>query len=200
MKTSTVKLGEVAEFIRGITFKPKDVLDLNEQGAIGCMRTKNVQTKLDLSDVWGINKSFVKNEKQILKEGDILISSANSWNLVGKGCWIPKLDYECTFGGFVTVLRVTNKTITSKFLFNWYIKNDTQELLRSFGQKTTNISNLNIQRCLDLSLPLPSVDQQNMITNIIDKTRVLEEKHEQAKSEILTIRDSVWDKFIHEYE
>ena len=96
-----VKLGNVAHYLRGINFKPDDVVPLGTMVTVACMRTKNIQESLDCRDVWGVSEDFVRRPEQILQEGDILISSANSWNLVGKCCWIPKLPWKSTFGGFV---------------------------------------------------------------------------------------------------
>ena len=192
MSSQTVKLGDIAEFVRGITFKPVDVVEIGANDAIGCMRTKNVQNQIDLNDVWGISKNFVKNEKQILQEGDILISSANSWNLVGKGCWIPKLNYECTFGGFVTVLRGDIKKVNLKYLYHWYVKEDTQNLLRSFGQKTTNISNLNIHRCLNLEISLPPLAEQKRIAAILDKANEIKAKRELALAKLDELSKSIF--------
>ena len=90
----TVPLGDVASFIRGITFKPDDVVPVGSNGSVACMRTKNVQSELELSDVWGISDTFVKREDQYLAGGDLLVSSANSWNLVGKCCWVPVLPWR----------------------------------------------------------------------------------------------------------
>ena len=50
----TVALGDVAEFVRGINFKPDDVVPTGTPGSVACMRTKNVQAELDLSDVWSV--------------------------------------------------------------------------------------------------------------------------------------------------
>ena len=91
-------LGDVADFVRGITFKPDDVVPMGTPGSVTCMRTKNVQAALDLSDVWGIPESFVKTPAKYLRQGDILVSTANSWNLVGKCCWVPSLPWAATFG------------------------------------------------------------------------------------------------------
>lgn len=77
--SAVVELGDVAAFVRGITFKPDDVVPVGTPGSAACMRTKNVQAELDLSDVWGIPESFVKRDDQCLNPGDILVSSANSW-------------------------------------------------------------------------------------------------------------------------
>ena len=89
----TRHLGDVASFVRGITFKPGDVVPVGSPGSVACMRTKNVQSELDLSDVWGIPESFVKRADQYLLTGDLLVSSANSWNLVGKCCRVPQLQW-----------------------------------------------------------------------------------------------------------
>ena len=102
---SASRLGDVASFVRGITFKPEDVVPVGSTGSVACMRTKNVQAELDLSDVWGIPEEFVKRDDQKLELGDLLVSSANSWNLVGKCCWVPQLPWRSTFGGFISVLR-----------------------------------------------------------------------------------------------
>ena len=145
-----VRLGEVASFVRGITFKPDDVLPLGSSGTVGCMRTKNVQAELDLDDVWAVPESLVPRDEQMLRGGDILISSANSWNLVGKCSWVPELPYASSFGGFVAVLRPTSDKLDSRFLYRWFSSTRMQALVRSFGRQTTNISNLDIQRCRDL--------------------------------------------------
>ena len=51
MKAGFAALGEVSEFIRGITFTPNDVEEVASTTTVGVMRTKNVQEQLDLNDV-----------------------------------------------------------------------------------------------------------------------------------------------------
>jgi type I restriction enzyme S subunit len=186
------KLGDIAEFIRGINFKPDDVVPLGTEGSVGCMRTKNVQDELDCIDVWGVPKKFVRRDEQLLKEGDILVSSANSWNLVGKCCWIPKLDWPASFGGFVSVLRANPLKVDPRFLYRWFASNPTQSLLRSFGQKTTNISNLNIERCLNLKLVLPPLPEQRRIAAILDQADALRAKRREALAELDQISESTF--------
>jgi type I restriction enzyme S subunit len=168
-----VTLGDVATFIRGITFKPEDVVQVGTENSIACLRTKNVQAELDLSDVWAVDSSLVRRTNQYLQEGDILISSANSWNLVGKCSWIPVLPWKTSFGGFVSVLRANPEKIFPRFLFWWFSSARIQAMARSFGNKTTSISNLNVDRCLALPLELPSLDEQKRISNIMDESQLL---------------------------
>lgn len=176
---AAVGLGEVAEFIRGINFKPEDVVAVGEPGTVACMRTKNVQSQLDLQDVWGVPERFVRREEQVLREGDILVSSANSWNLVGKCCPIPTLPWKASFGGFVSVLRTKSTHVNARYLYHWFASDSVQALLRSFGQKTTNISNLNIGRCLAMELPLPSLAEQHRIASILDLAKKLQVKRRE---------------------
>ena len=109
-------LGDVAQFIRGIAFKPDDKIDVEMPGAVVCMRTKNVQENLDQDDLIAVPDSFVRRKEQYLREGDILVSTANSWELVGKGCWVPKLKYRATAGGFISILRSNIEKVDSRYL------------------------------------------------------------------------------------
>ena len=110
---SAVRLGDYAKLIRGITFKPVDKCYPSDEGAVVCMRTKNVQVTLDASDLIAVPSSLVKNPEKMLSAGDILVSSANSWNLVGKCCQVPKLQYPSTAGGFISILRPKTKKLKS---------------------------------------------------------------------------------------
>jgi type I restriction enzyme, S subunit len=187
-----VKLGDIAGFIRGINFKPDDVVPLGTEGTVGCMRTKNVQDELDCSDVWAVPKEFVRRNEQMLAEGDILVSSANSWNLVGKCSWIPRLEYPSSFGGFVSVLRANPEKVEPRFLYRWFSWDRTQALLRSFGQKTTNISNLNIERCLNIKLSLPSLFEQRRIAAILNQADALRAKRREALAQLESLTQSIF--------
>ncbi|WP_084685923.1 restriction endonuclease subunit S [Nonomuraea coxensis] len=144
------------------------------------MRTRNIQTELDLSDVWSISRSHVKRPEQILQFGDVLVSSANSWNLVGKCCWTPQLDNEATFGGFITALRADPARLHPRYLYWWFSSPTVQAAVRSFGRQTTNISNLDIHRCLALNIPVPPLEEQRRLAGLLDQVDDLRAKRQQA--------------------
>lgn len=189
---TTFRLGDVAAFVRGINFKPEDVIPVGTPGSVACMRTKNVQSELDLSDVWGVGESFVKRGDQFLQHGDILVSSANSWNLVGKCCCVPALPWRSSFGGFISVLRADPGRIDPRYLFHWFSSTRTQETVRSYGQRTTNISNLNVDRCLKLSLPLPPLSEQHRIVEVLDRAEALRAKRRAALAQLDTLTQSIF--------
>ena len=164
-----VALGEIATLIRGITYKPSDVCEATTLSAVACMRTKNVQEDLDESDIVWIPASIIRNSSKYLNPGDILVSSANSWNLVGKGCWVPELKYPASAGGFISILRGNPDGVDLRYLYHWFVSPRTQAKLRSYSNKTTNISNLDHSRTLATEIPLPPLEEQRRIAAILDK-------------------------------
>ena len=174
------KLGDVADFIRGITYKPNDLVDNFSEGSTVCMRTANVQVQLKQDDLLSVPANLVKNKDKFLIEGDILVSTANSWNLVGKCCWIPKLEYSATAGGFISILRANQEKLDQRYLYHWFNSPNTQLLARNCGRQTTNISNMDLDRCLSIKIPLPPLAEQRRIASILDQADELRQKRQQA--------------------
>lgn len=188
------RLGDHAKFVRGITFKPEQKLNAQKTGSVVCMRTKNVQEVLDHSDVIFLPEKIVKNNEKYLREGDVLVSSANSWNLVGKCCQVPLLPYRSTAGAFLSILRPFSTELDSGYLYRWFSSEKTQIKVRSFGNRTTNISNLDHKRTLQLALPLPPLEEQKRIAAILDAAEALRAKRRQTLKELDTFLQAT---FLH---
>ena len=186
-ETVPVPLGTVARFIRGITFKPDELIDGDADDAVACMRTKNVQVDLEQSDLLFVPSHLVKRDEQYLQSKDMLVSTANSWELVGKTSWVPELDYRATAGGFISILRAHADKVWPRYLYHWFTSARVQELVRNCGRKTTNISNLNYALCLSIDIPLPcpndsarSLTEQMRIADILDKADAIRRKRREA--------------------
>ncbi|TFZ51617.1 restriction endonuclease subunit S [Serratia proteamaculans] len=193
MNWSMVKLGEVLTFIRGITFKPEEKIDASHPDAVICMRTKNIQDELDESDLIAVPKALVKREELFLKHGDILISSANSWNLVGKVVQVPKLDYQSTAGGFISILRPVLDKVLPDYLYLFINSEQVQHDIRLLGKQTTNISNLDRKRFLELEIPLPPVSIQKRIAEILMQCGDLRKQSIQISSELNALAQAVYE-------
>jgi type I restriction enzyme S subunit len=189
---NVVQLGEHAMLIRGITFKPADKCAPEDSGAVVCMRTKNVQATLDESDLIAVPRTLVKNPEQILVSGDILVSSANSWNLVGKCCRVQGLQYPSTAGGFISILRPKTERLDPSYLYRWFSSGQIQHRVRSFGNQTTNISNLDHKRTLKLQIPLPPLAEQKRIAAILDAADALRAKRREALAQLDTLLQSTF--------
>ena len=166
------------------------------EGSIVCMRTANIQARLDESDLRSIPASLVKSNDKLLSEGDILVSTANSLNLVGKCCWVPKLDYAAAPGGFIAVLRADPAKILPRYLYHWFSSPKTQADARNCSRQTTNISNMDLNRCLALQIPLPALAEQRRIAAILDKADALRVKRHEAITKLDLLLEGV---FLHRF-
>ena len=168
-RVTTAKIGDIAKYIRGITFKPDDKVAPGITGAVVCMRTKNIQEDVDESDLIAVPKFFVKRNEQFLRPKDILVSSANSWNLVGKCAQVASLNYEATAGGFIAIVRPNSNRVDPDYLYRWLAFDGTQRVVRKCARQTTNIANLAVPQFLDLEIPLPPLAEQQRIAGILGR-------------------------------
>jgi type I restriction enzyme, S subunit len=175
----TIPLGDAVRFIRGITFKPSDLVEPFTRDSIVCMRTKNIQADLDQTDLIAVPSALVRKSEKILRDGDILLSNANSWELVGKVSYVPKLSYIATAGGFISIVR-PKPDVHARYLYHWLTSPTIQHKLRHCGRQTTNISNLDVHRFKEICFPAVPLNQQSRIADILDKADVIRRKHEET--------------------
>ena len=157
-------LGEEVEIIRGITFPASAKKREDGKGLIACLRTTNVQDVVDWADLLFVPETFVKNSSQYVKKNDLLISMANSRELVGKVCLVERDDIRCTLGGFIASIRC-NESILPEFLMIVLRNPVTREKLIESSTQTTNIANISLGRLRPLEIRLPTLHEQSKIVN-----------------------------------
>jgi type I restriction enzyme M protein len=82
-KYQITRLGDVAEFVRGITFSKSDQLENAGNGSLPVVTTKAAQESgIVDKDLYHIPISLLKDDKKLLQPGDILISTVVSQRLV----------------------------------------------------------------------------------------------------------------------
>lgn len=187
-----VNLDSILTFYRGITFKPDDKVDVGTDDSVVCLRTKNIQKELDESDLLAVPSSFVKRDELYVKNGDILISSANSWELVGKCVRIKTTRYKSTIGGFISMLRPKVDLVDPDYLFYFLSMDKTQKSIRHLGKQTTNISNLDRVGFLQLKIPLPPLETQKQIAAVLEKADQLRKDCQQMEQELNSLAQSVF--------
>lgn len=188
----SVPLSTVLTFHRGLTFKPDDLVEVGSEKSIVCFRTKNIQDELDQTDLIAIPESFMKRCELELRFGDILISSANSWELVGKCVRVTELKHRSTLGGFISMLRPNLDIIDADYLFRFLRKESTQHQIRNMGKQTTNISNLDRVRFLEICIPLPPLNIQKQISATLEKADQLRKDCKQMEVELNNLAESVF--------
>lgn len=136
---------------------------------VSCLTTSGVQEDVAWNSRRFVRSSRVRHESQFLQAGDILVSTANSKELVGKSCLVKNPPFRCSFGAFVTVARA-NESVYPPYLAYWM---NTRQFLSWCFQRssnTTNISNLRVSELEGLHLELPSVSEQQRIAKRLEQT------------------------------
>ena len=162
-----VKLGDVSEAIRGVTFKSDVSINEAREGYVPCVTTSAVQRQPDWATARYIPTNSVKHNRQMLQLGDVLVSTANSKALVGKSCLVDTMPFDCTFGAFVTVLRPST-TVDHYWLANYMNSNIAKRFFYEKSSNTTNISNLRVSDLLEADIPLPQLVEQKRIASELD--------------------------------
>ena len=164
---------------QGLTFAPEQLVPRGTSDAVACFRTKNVQGDLDTTDLIFLPKRDVEDEL-LDREGDVLVSTANSASLVGKCCIIGSLDYPATYGGFLVLLRPDGSVLFPQFFHAWLSSNPIQAQLRGMARQTTNIANLPASEILRLDFPLPPLSEQRRIVEVLREAEVVRRHQTQA--------------------
>ena len=161
-------LGEVIDIVRGITFPATQKTREAAPGRIACLRTSNVQQTIEWEDLLFVDRSFMGREDQLIQHHDIVMSMANSRDLVGKVALIDHIPHaEATFGGFLGVLRP--RKIDPRYAMAVLRTPYARSLLIDSSSQTTNIANVSLAKLRPLPFPLPPEAEQSRIVTRVEE-------------------------------
>ncbi|GAA8877755.1 restriction endonuclease subunit S [Helicobacter pylori] len=160
------KLGDIGEYIRGVTYKKNQEINNLECG-IRVLRANNITLSnyLNFEDIKVINKNVKIRKEQYLKKNDILIcAGSGSSEHIGKVAFIDT-DFDYVFGGFMGVIRI--REINSRFVYHIFTSNIFKQYLEK-SLNTTTINNLNANILQNFLIPIPPLEIQQEIVKILD--------------------------------
>jgi type I restriction enzyme S subunit len=183
-------LGEVCEYVRGITYSK--VQEVQSGKGTMVLRANNITLNtntLNFDDVKVISSEVKIKDRQKLKANDILICAASgSKEHIGKVAFISA-DMNYVFGGFMAVLR-TNDELGSRFLFHLLVGNNFSKYLETTLNSAT-INNLNSSIMNAFLVPIPPIEVQKEIAKILDKFTQLEAELEARRWQYEHYRNSL---------
>ncbi|GAA9262640.1 restriction endonuclease subunit S [Helicobacter pylori] len=160
------KLGDIGEYIRGVTYKKNQEINNLECG-IKVLRANNItlSNHLNFEDIKVINKNVKIRKEQYLKKNDILIcAGSGSSEHIGKVAFID-MDFDYVFGGFMGVIRI--REVNSRFVYHIFTSNIFKQYLEK-SLNTTTINNLNANILQNFLIPIPPLEVQQEIVKILD--------------------------------
>lgn len=175
-------LGDVVEIIRGITFPASEKSKTLEPGRVACLRTTNVQNEIEWDDLLYIRENFVSRQDQYVQPHDIVMSMANSRELVGKVALVGAvLDQPTTFGGFLGVLRPL--LIEPRFVMALLRTPHARCALIDSASQTTNIANVSLAKLRPLPFAIPPLVEQGRIVAKVDELMALCDRLEAQQAD-----------------
>lgn len=181
-----VRLGTVTEIVRGITFPASEKNTAPAKGLVACLRTANVQDSIEWDDLLYVPEKFVKRSDQFVEVDDIVMSMANSRELVGKVALVDKpLNFSVSFGGFLSVIRPFE--IHPHFLMSVLRTPDFREEVIGSASQTTNIANISLAKLNPMVIACPPLEEQKRIVAKVDELMAL---CDQLESETLNHIDT----------
>ena len=188
---SIMKIKDLTEQIRGVSYKPSDVV--TSDVGLPILRANNIKgNSLSFDDLVFVKPERV-SKKQILQNGDIVIcASSGSKELVGKSGVFSNNDMY-SFGAFCKAVRVKRiDGINSNYVRLYFGSKYYRECI-AMSSKGSNINNIKTENIEELSINIPSAEEQNIAVSLLNAL-ISAIKHK--KQELSSLDELVKSRFI----
>ena len=178
MSARLVKVSDVCEQIRGVSYSGDDAIAAPESGYLAVLRANNITDDgLSFDDLTYVPEARI-SAKQLVIAGDVVIAaSSGSLSVVGKAA--PAMqNLNMGFGAFCKVLRPNSKVDHAYFAH--FFKTSSYRQKVSSLAAGANINNLRNEHLDDLPFPLPPLEEQRRIAAILDQAETLRTQRRTA--------------------
>ena len=175
MKTSLANLGDIADFVNGVAFKPEDWVDEGR-------KIIRIQNLTDPSKPYNLTTRKVSPDN-LVRNDDMLVS----WSAT-LGVFVWHGPEACVNQHIFKVIPNRSK-INDRYLF-WALRRSVE----SMGDMTHGATMKHINRIefLSTTIPLPPLPDQKRIADILDKADAIREKRKQSIAKMDTLLQSVF--------
>ena len=147
------------------------ITDIDENGLIS-------------QDDLGATADFIE-DKYIIHDNDILI--ARSGNTVGKAYIHKPTPYDCFFAGYLIRFIIDKQKALPEYVFTFTQLNTYKDWVKAV-QRPSGQPNINSEEYQSLEIPLPDIDKQQEIVDIINSAYL---QKRQKESEAQQLLDSI---------
>jgi len=160
------RLGDVADLIRGVSYKPSDLLSQGDSDSLPLLRATNIGGRvLELSDFVYVPAEFVRPD-QLLKKFDIVIAMASgSKAAVGRLAQLRQ-NWTGGTGSFCAVIRAKDRLVDPEYLGYVTLSPEFRNRIETYAQGTA-IMNLSHNDLMGFTLELPVLSDQRAIAGVL---------------------------------
>jgi type I restriction enzyme, S subunit len=120
-----------------------------------------------------------------LDVGDVLFNRTNSFELVGRSAIVTQ-DIKAVFASYLVRIKV-NRNIVNPDFFNHFLNWDiTQSELKKLASRGVSQANISASKLKDFPIPIPALDEQQKIVNILD---VIDQKIDLHNRRLTTLNE-----------
>jgi len=164
-EVTTVFLGDVAELIRGVSYRPADLLD-DVSGGIALLRATNIRDGyLDLSDALYVPSRLVSDSQKLQRFDTVIAMSSGSRKAVGRLAQL-RTDWTGCVGAFCGVIRPNPKKASAEYIGYVAQSSAFRDQIDTHANGTA-IMNLSRENLLSYRFLLPSLPEQRAIAHIL---------------------------------
>jgi type I restriction enzyme, S subunit len=171
MITRFIRVGAVAEQIRGVTYSKDEASAFPKSGFAPILRAGNItEYGLSFEDLVFVPVARISEKQQIRRNDVVIAASSGSLDVIGKAA-PAKHDFNGAFGAFCKVLR-PGPEVDPGFFAHFF---KTAAYRRTVSELATgvNINNLRNEHLDDLLIPLPPMAEQRRIAEVLDQAETL---------------------------
>jgi restriction endonuclease S subunit len=159
-------LADVADLIRGVSYKPQDLIAVSGDQATALLRATNIGiNELELTDVLYVPSKLVKNPQQLIKFDVVIAMSSGSRKAVGRLAQLRQ-NWNGTFGAFCGVIRPKVEKIDPAYLGYVLHSPEFRARIDTFAAGTA-IMNLTKDSLLNFPIKLPPKQVQVQVAQIL---------------------------------
>lgn len=182
MGVNVVKLEDVCEFYRGLTYSKKDEATFSDNIVLRASNIDLDTSTLILDDLKYLKEDFViPNDKKLQKDCIFICMSSGSKSHLGKVAYIDR-DYNYAFGGFMGLIK-PKTNILPRYLFYLLQTPEYKELIKKLSNGI-NINNIKFSDLKEFQFELPSLEEQEKALNILDKADEIRAKKKLANDKL----------------
>lgn len=158
-----VKLGDIASIVRGASPRPIAQYITSDSNGVNWIKIGDVKpnSKYITSTEEKITPEGAKKSR-LVKKGDFILSNSMSFGRP----YILKID-GCIHDGWLSISDFSN-TLTADFLYHVLSSSMMQYEMRKKASFGGAVQNLNADIVRELTIPIPSLETQNKIVQVLD--------------------------------